>query len=302
VEPWENSRVIARGLAFLLLAACSSACTRSEARRYELTGQVVAVDAARQELTIAHAPIAGYMDAMTMPFEVRNAEGALGLQPGDLVRGLLVVTSDSGYLESIEKTGHDQPPASGGSTRIGEQRHIDYLVEGDRVPDAAFIDQDGRRRRLLEDPATATVVTFVYTRCPFPTFCPLIDRRFGALQEQITGNPLLATRVRLLSITLDPAHDTPAVLKQHAADLGARGELWSFVTPGDAAAAGIAGRFGVGASLDEKDPSVIVHGLVTVLIDRDGIVTKVVRGGEWQAAEVVGMLLNMFDERARDAS
>jgi protein SCO1/2 len=184
----------------------------------------------------------------------------------------------------------------------GQGSHVDYLLEGDRVPDAAFIDQDGRRRRLLEDPAAAVVITFVYTRCPFPTFCPLIDRRFSALQEQIARNRELDGRVRLLSITLDPAHDTPVVLRKHATDLGARSELWNFVTPGDAAAGNMAERFGVGVSLDEKDPSIIVHGLVTVLIDGGGIVTKVLRGGGWQAADVAGMLRSMFDERARDAS
>jgi protein SCO1/2 len=286
----------------LILAIYGSSCARTEVRRYELTGQVVAMDAARQALTISHEPIPGYMDAMTMPFEVRDPGVARDIQPGDLVRGRLVVTSGSGYLESIEKTGHGRPPAAAGTGQTGGERHVDYLLEGDRVPDAAFIDQDGRRRHLLEDPAAAVVITFVYTRCPVPTFCPLIDRRFRELQDRIAGTPDLDGRVRLISMTLDPAHDTPAVLKEHAADLGARSDIWSFVTPDGTDAGGIAERFGVGASPGENDPSVIVHGLVTVLVDCSGIVTKVLRGGEWQATDVATLLVTMFDEKARDAS
>jgi protein SCO1/2 len=268
-------------LSTLVFVAVS--CSRSEARRYQITGQVLAVDAARLEVIIAHDAIAGYMQAMTMPFKVREGSQLAGLTPGDLVRGQLVVTENDGFVEHVERTGYRELPASM-RTPLAPPRD-GYLLEGDTVPDVWVIDQDSRRRRLLEKPGVATVLTFTYTRCPFPTFCPLMDKNFQGLQQRILADPQLAEKVQLLSVTIDPKFDTPAVLRQHAERVKADPRIWSFVRLDEQTPGALAERFGVTSAPDERNPLVIVHNLSTVFIGPEALIAKILRGNDWTVAD-----------------
>ena len=243
------------------------------------------MDASRRELMIAHDAIPGYMGAMVMPFTVNDASIA-DLEPGDLVRGRLVVREDDGFLVQVERTGHREVPAA---LRGLPATMDDFLVEGDVLPDLAFVDQDGASRRLRDDPDAATVLTFIYTRCPFPTFCPLTDRHFKDVQQRVQADRDLTDRVRLLSITIDPHYDTTAVLKSHADRLGADARTWSFVRPDGPTAAALPLRFGVPVTR-ESDSAIIVHSLATVVIEPGGEIAKIYRGNEWTPAEVITRL------------
>src|SRR6185295_11210335 len=107
---------------------------------------------------------------------------------------------------------------------------FELIEPGQPVPDQTFVDEQGRARRLSEFKDRALAITFIYTRCPMPTFCPLMDRHFASLQKDIKADAALRGRVHLLSVSFDPAYDTPAVLKRHAATLGADPALWTFLT------------------------------------------------------------------------
>jgi protein SCO1/2 len=256
--------------------------------RYDLTGHVVALDDARREVTIAHDAVPGYMDAMTMPFRVRESSALRTLARGDLIRGRLTVVREGGLLEAIEKVGYRELPVRvpAPAPASGE----DVLLEGDPMPDVELTDENGRPLRLADGSPRAVVLTFVYTRCPFPTFCPLMDRRFMALQETIRADPRLTGRVRLLSITLDPSHDTPAVLKRHARRLGADPEVWSFLTADGSRIRALASRSAVSMSRDGGDVEAIVHNLATVVIDSRGVVRQIHRGNEWRPGDIIAGL------------
>jgi protein SCO1/2 len=251
------------------------------------------MDPSRRELMIAHDAIPGYMGAMVMPFKVNDASIA-HLEPGDLVRGRLVVREDDGFLVQVERTGHRDVPAA---LRGLPATMDDFLSEGDVLPDLAFVDQDGASRRLRDDPDAAVVLTFIYTRCPFPTFCPLTDRHFKDVQQRVQADRDLADRVRLLSITIDPEYDTPAVLKSHADRLGADARMWSFVRPDGPAAAALPLRFGVPVTR-ESDSALIVHSLATVVIGPGGEIAKIYRGNEWTPAEVIMRLESALGRNA----
>ena len=75
-------------------------------------------------------------------------------------------------------------------------------------------------------------MTFIYTKCPVPTYCPMMDRQFAEAQKLIKEKGL-GDKVHLLSVSFDPKNDTPPVLKNHARKLGADPKVWTFVT-GDA--------------------------------------------------------------------
>ena len=124
------------GLLLVIVIALTSNCTGSEVRRYELTGQVVAVTPPRSEITIAHDAIPGYMPAMTMSFRVKGVASLGEIKPGDLVRAGLVITREDGFIERLQTTGHRDVSSA---TFVPAADHVDYLLEGDRVPDLGLV-------------------------------------------------------------------------------------------------------------------------------------------------------------------
>jgi protein SCO1/2 len=160
------------------------------------------------------------------------------------------------------------------------------LREGDRVPDAAFLDENGRARDVAGWRNTVTALTFTYTRCPLPNFCPLMDRNFAAVARLIARDPAVAGKVRLATITFDPDHDTPAVLKAHAARVKADPAVWSFLTGDRATIESFAARFGVSIVRDGGSGGSITHTLSTAVLGGDGRVRKIYTGNEWTPAEL----------------
>ena len=266
--------------ALALLSACAP---RPEGRRHELKGQVLAVSPERQEVVIRHEEIPGFMPAMTMPFSVKDKALLEGRAPGDIVLGTLVVTDTNAWLEGLTKTGFlalSAPPAPvepGG------------LRPNDLVPDAALVDQDGKARRFSDWRGHAIALTFVFTRCPLPDFCPALDRSFARLQEQVKADSALAAKVRLLTVSFDPEHDTPAVLEKHASRLGADPALWVYLT-GETAAVDAFGRhFGLSVEREGGEAG-LTHNLRTAVIDPLGRLARVWRGSDWAPDEVAAEL------------
>jgi protein SCO1/2 len=133
------------------------------------------------------------------------------------------------------------------------------------------------------------VLTFIYTRCPMPAFCPLMDRHFATIQARLKGDPTL-DGVRLVSVSFDPVTDTPEVLKNHAARLGADPMRWSFVTGDRDELDQFAARFGVSLVREPNDARDITHNLRTAIVDGHGTVIKVYTGNSWTPDEVVADL------------
>jgi protein SCO1/2 len=268
----------------LLVALAAGACTRpGQARRFEIRGQVVAVDPSRNELTLKHDEVKGFMPAMTMPFKVLDGVG--DLVAGDLVAATLVVEGDAAHLEGIRKIGSASlaPPVELPSASSG----FELLEPGDEIPDVTFVDQDGRNRRMADTRGRALALTFIYTRCPLPTFCPAMDRNFAAVQRRIATMPALRGKVQLLSISFDPAYDTPAVLKKHAQGLGAEPSVWNFVTGDRDEIDRFAARFGVSVTRSQTDDRDITHNLRTAVVGPDGKLIKVYTGYDWTPLEII---------------
>lgn len=261
-------------LVLLFVALLSTACSRP--RQYPIRGQVLAVDPSRQEMTVKHEDIAGFMPAMTMPFKVRDARVLDERRPGDLISATLVVEESQGYLEHVVKTGEAPLPPDAPAPLASRM-----LEPGAEVPDAEFIDQESRRRRLSEWHGTTLAVTFVYTRCPVPDFCPLMDRHFKSVQTQIQKDPALRERVQLVSVSFDPDYDTADVLRAHAERIGADPSVWSYVTGEREAIDRFAAGFGVSVIRDDRPMQEIVHNLRTAVIGPDGRLRTVLNGNDW---------------------
>ena len=269
-------------LAIAALTIGGSACTRPDpAPRYPMRGQILAVRPERQEITIKHEDIANYMPAMTMSYPVARADLLRGREPGELVTATLEVAATGGRIVEIAHAGAAPLPDDANQIAMA----VGLLGPGDAVPDTALVDQDDRRRAFAEWRGGLAVVTFVYTRCPLPNFCPLMDQNFVALQKLITADPVTRGRVRLISVSFDPEHDTPAVLKAHATRLRADPAVWTFLTGDRVTIDRFAGRFGVGVLRD--DPASLTHNLRTTLVDADGRVRTVFDGSDWTPARVL---------------
>jgi protein SCO1/2 len=265
-------------LALMLLISfgCSSE------RRYPLSGQVLAVDAPRHQITVKHGDIHGFMPGMTMPFTVKDSRQLSAVKAGDLIEATLIVEESTGYLDDVRKTGEAPLPAGG---TPAPPRSL--IEPGTVVPDVEFTDQEGRPRRFSDWRGRTVAVTFVYTRCPVPDFCPLMDRHFAAAQKVLAADEALAARVHLVSVTFDPDHDTPAVLREHAARISADPAIWSYVTGPAAAIDRFAGAFGVTIMRGDKPIGEIVHNLRTAVIAADGRLVRVLNGNEWTPEQLV---------------
>lgn len=268
---------------FVCVLCLAAGCSRG--RTYELKGQVVAVNPARQELSIKHEDIPGFMPGMTMAFKVRDARLLDGRLAGDLVTATLVVDDTDAFLSWVAKTGHapltERPPAVSG---------MSLLDVGAVVPDVMLTDEAGKERRLSEWRGRTVAVTFIYTRCPLPDFCPRMDRNFAAVQREVLADAGLRERVRLLSVSFDPRFDTPAILAAHARRVGADPSIWHVLTGTVEAIDPFAARFGVSIIREDADMKEIVHNLRTAVIAGDGRLVKVFKGMGWTPAELVAAL------------
>lgn len=254
------------------------------ARRFALTGTVEAVEPGRGTVAIAHGEIPGLMPAMVMDFTPADRSLLEDVVPGDEVEGAVRATYGAdGRLGSIELVDlvvsrpavAAPPPASPRPPR---------LEPGQVVPDFAMTGQDGETFRLSDLRGHVVVLTFIYTRCPQPDYCPLMDRKFAELAARIGRSPRRSGGMRLLSVSFDPEHDTPAVLARHAEGVGARAPVWTFCVAAHAELAAVAGPLGLEyAPLSGE----IRHGLSTALIGRDGRLIRLETGGAWSPDEML---------------
>ncbi len=281
---------MSRSVIGLLLASLLAAgCSREPAgRRYQLQGQILAVEADKRQVLIRHGDIPGFMPAMTMMFGVKDPALLAGKKPGDLVTATLFVSDTRAHLLTLDTTGFAPIAQEAGDRPVAST--VPILDRGERVPNQTLVDAGGGTRHLADWQGQALALTFIYTRCPMPEFCPRMDRQFAEVQRAIAGDVRLAGRARLLSVTFDPAYDTPAVLAAHAKTVGANPAIWTFAAPPAADTAAFAGRFGVFVERPTGDAVTITHNLRTAIIDRDGRIVKVYTGNEWTPAEVVADL------------
>jgi protein SCO1 len=269
-------------LAAVLLAA--AAC--SSAKQYEMRGQILGINRDKMEILVKHDEIEGLMPAMTMPWKVETVGMLDNLGPGDLITSEIEVDGAASVVTKITKLGTARPdtPAPGSPAAPG----VKLIQPGGEIPNQVFVDQDGRKRTFNDVRAgRAVAITFIYTKCPVPTFCPMMDRQFAETQALLKSTRL-AEKAHLVSVSFDPKNDTPAVLKQHARTLKADPDVWTFVTGDREEIDRFATNFGLTLVRGEApNPDEIGHTLRTALVDRQGKLAKTYSGAEWTPHDLV---------------
>lgn len=237
----------------------------------------------RQGLVIAHEDIPGLMPAMTMRFVVANPAEAQSLRAGDQVSFRLHVGDSSWTVSDFIVEGHVASPAPATPAAPPTRR----LRTGDSMPGFTLLTAGNRSLTLDDLRGRLTVVTFIFTRCPVPEYCPAMARHFGQLQTAIRADAKLARRAHLLSITLDPAFDRPAILQAYGQAVGADPAVWQFATGSSDEIARLTKAFAV---YTEHSGVTLNHTLCTALIDGEGRIVEIWRGNGWKNDEVLGAL------------
>jgi protein SCO1 len=267
----------------LFCAACGSKSQSGE--RYHLHGTIVAVNSGEGFVDVAGDAIPGYMAAMTMPYPVPDAHVLSTLAPGDEITADLVVSGQGPHLENVvivKKSGQPPPPPSASAFHMPKP--------GEAVPNFVLTDQNGRRLQLSSFRGHFLFITFIYTRCPFPNYCPRTSHNFAEIYADTAKRPELASNVRLLSVSFDPAHDTPAVLRSYAAsfqDITATARpfaRWDFASTPKKELPAIAKFFGLYFSDTNGQ---IVHSLSTSLISPEGKIVYWFHDNDWRPTDLV---------------
>jgi protein SCO1/2 len=278
--------VVASGIGLL-----ASSCGRPETpttsgaaaqQAHSVTGVVLSLDPANYGVTVRHQTIPGYMQAMTMPFTVRDTNELAGLIPGEEITFTMIVTEEDAWIQHVEKTGvAENLLPSGSGIRI--VRDVDPLEIGDALPDYPFVDERGRSVQLSEFEGQALILSFLFTRCPLPTFCPLTARKLAEVQDRLlaASSP---TNWHILAITIDPGFDTPERLQRFGESHGYKPEHWSFLTGEMIDITALAEQFGLVFWTGEE---MLNHNLRTVLVGADGLVQTNMVGNDWDVNTVV---------------
>ena len=249
----------------LALAGC--------ARHYKAEGVVLRLDPAHQSLTVSHRAIPGYMEAMAMPFHVQNPADLKGLAPGARIDFRLNVTRSRAYLTRI----HLQQIGFGDVLVPQTARK---LAPGESVPDFTLTDHHSNPVRLSAFRGRPVVIDFIYTRCPLPEVCPRLSANFALLQKRF------GDRLTLLSITIDPSYDTPAVLTEYAHRWRA-GPTWHFLTGTADQIQSAAAPFGMAYWPEE---GLMTHSSATALIAPDGRLSALLEGSSFTARQLIDLV------------
>jgi protein SCO1 len=257
---------------------------------YSIRGEVVALALRQRQVTLRHEEVPGLMPAMTMPFRIGPAASLPRLGPGDRIEARLRVTGSDSWLEALRVTA---PAAAARSA--AEPAAYRPTRRGEAVPAVGLRNQDGQPVTVGGPGDRPQVITFIYTRCPLPDYCPRMIQRFAKLQAGLREAGLQG-RVRLYSVTLDPQYDTPRILRAHARRAGADLRHWQFITGAPKDVARLAAALG---EVYAPDRGLINHNLVTAVIDRSGRLRRTLPGNEWPAAELLAATREAIAERSR---
>jgi len=256
---------------------------------YQVKGVVLELAGDGKTVRIQHEEIPGYMAAMTMPFAVRDTNELRGLEAGDPVAFRLWVTETDGWIDQVRKLPRptsNQPPTTGPFRWV---REVEPLNVGDPLPEYHFTNQLGQVIRTTDFRGRALAITFLFTRCPFPTFCPRTARNFAETQRALLALPGGPTNWHLLALSFDPEFDTPAVLRAYGASHGQDPRYWTLATGTLVDITAIAEQFGL-TFWREPDGS-IGHNLRTAVLDPAGRVRRIFVGNQWTSEELVAEMV-----------
>lgn len=257
-------------------------------RVFQVRGVIKEIPKTGNQLRIAHEAIPDYMPAMTMPFSVKDRTELANLQVGDTVSFALHVAETESWIGQIQTI--QNSPASAQSPPVPAFRpasEVQPLRIGDALPNYSFVNQENQAVQLCDFKGNVLVFTFIFTRCPLPEFCPRMSQRFKAACQSLQNDSQAPDNFRFLSISFDPAFDTPKILKNYAQTFSANLEKWSFLTGKIADIDALTEQFGLRFTRSRQFIDHWDHNLRTVLVDPQGTIRQIYIGNIWTTETLV---------------
>jgi len=256
------------------------------ARTYDVRGLVLRVDEPGATVTLSHEAIPGYMEAMAMPFSVRQRRELAHLEPGDRVQFLLVVRGEESWVERFRLV--SASPTDSGMLLSPAKPML--VPVGEILPDFELVDQNQTPVSLSSLRGRVVAVNFIYSRCPLPDYCPRMVDHFKLVSERFDAR--LGNDLVLLTVSFDPKFDTPDVLRSYAEDFGAERVGWHFLTGSLDAIDRVCAAFGIEYWPDE---GLLTHSLQTAIIDREGRLAATIEGKDFSGKQLGDLLEAILD-------
>ena len=236
--------------------------TNVAARTFMASGTVMELKPDELIVVIRHEIISNYMAAMTMPFKVKTPKELAELHGGDTVSFQLHVTETESWVNQIHRIGFAALPEK------KPEPVVTPAVSGKRaLRDYKFTNELGAPVSLNDFHGQALAITFFFTRCPLPEFCPRLSKNFQEAALKLKSQTNTPTNWHFISVTFDPEFDSPAMLKAYGESYAYDPEHWSFLT-------GPADKIGELARASgvtyEPDAGTINHNFRTLIIDAAG--------------------------------
>ena len=277
-------------LPLVVITAACWANTAPALRRFQLNGVVVGREVSPPRIVIAHDAVPGLMPSMSMGVEIGDLSAPV-LADGDRIVATLVVSETKSWLEDVKVIGRSGAPG----TRTPTAGHA---VPGVLAPDLSLLDQNGRPTGLRAFAGQVLVVTFIYTRCPLPDFCPLMVKHLESVRRQL-NDASLGEGFAMLGITLDPTFDTPDVLRAYGEAVlkgSNRFDQWTLATGTPAQVEDVARFLGVAY---RAEGGLVTHTLVTVVVSHDGRIIRMLESNSWQPGELYDVVREAIERAAR---
>ncbi len=276
---------------FVVFAAALVSCgSGGDARVFEVRGVIQELPEDQPlRVVIDHEEMPGYMGAMIMPFRVKDAAELEGLQPGDQVTFEYHVTGTQSWVEKITPTGKRGEVQS--STDLDDSAE-EPLEVGAVLPDFEFVDESGQDVKLSDFRGKTVALTFVFSRCPVPEYCPAMMHKFRAALDSLKEHSELNGHYQLLTVSFDTENDTPETMKTWGAAFGFEsGQPWKLLTSDSCCTINeIAAK--VGLKFGEHNGS-YQHNLRTVVLDSEGRISRIFKDETWKTSELVEEILTL---------
>ena len=280
--------VLACALAWVLAKNPASADDNNkispQARAFAGCGVVEDVQTNQNAIVIRHEAITNYMSAMTMPFKVREPALLSAVHRGDQVSFQLHVTDTQSWIDQI------QILKAAGPSSVAVTRPIPTLApaSSDGPWNLQFTNELGKAVTLGDYRGQALAITFFYTRCPLPDYCPRLSKNFAEASEKLLSLTNVPGNWHLLSVSFDPQFDTPEMLKAYAGSYRYDAAHWSFLTSSPETIRQLAEASGVRY---EADNGTINHNFRTLIIDTAGHLQMIFPTGGDLSDQIVDQLL-----------
>jgi protein SCO1/2 len=238
--------------------------TETNAQIFAAKGVVEELKPDSRTVVIRHEAISNYMAAMAMPFKVKAPGELAGVRAGDEISFQLHVTDTESWIDQIVKIGTAPPE---GNRKPTAADTVPVVRPSSPLLDYKFTNELGQAVSLNDFHGQALAITFFYTRCPLPEYCPRLSKNFQEASQKLKTMPGAPANWHFLSISFDTEFDSPAMLKAYGESYQYDPKHWSFLTGPPDKIAGLARGSGV---MYESDDGTINHNFRTLIIDAAG--------------------------------